>query len=318
MSLSEKIAILFEVPSWIAEGLRSGSLIRRGGVIQRAKNNEIVMWLREGKRLRQLEPGKRPQLSPEVVQQLQSLAQGNQALMVVQAANLAVNVIGFALVMRKLHAMDKKLDQIVDQLGALAGEMSWLDRRKDIELLSRVVAALEQAEWAERTGRAEAQLPAVRAQLVRAFAHYTLLLDAMHDNQRAHSYPELYAEYTQMAVMTALAIVRCDGVLDGADAAHAGYLSPAERLLTLSNRYRSALNEPRKHPHLLLLSPAQRERTVSVSRMLKETEVRMGGHAAELAWCAQSGVGWREWEQLGDAHPDAEMLYLVSKEAEKT
>ena len=46
----EIIEVVFEVPKDVSEGLASGSLVRRGGVIQVASGSNkghVVMWLRE-------------------------------------------------------------------------------------------------------------------------------------------------------------------------------------------------------------------------------------------------------------------------------
>ncbi|WP_031385441.1 hypothetical protein [Desulfonatronum thiodismutans] len=307
----DQLAILFAVPKWITNGLNDGSLIRRGGVIQNATNNEIVMWLREGGRLREWNPDATPQINSSLQAQLAGLNVKSDMLFGLQAVNLAVTVVGFAAVMHKLSAIDQKLDTVIDRLNAVAEDLNWLDRRKDIELLACVVAALEQASWAERTGRESVEFVRVRAQLVRAHMHYTLLLDAMHYNDRAHKHPGIYSHYFHQAQLCTAAVTRCDGLLDGTDAALAANLMLGERLTLLAQRYRDTLLNPRKHRHLLMLTPRNREQAVSVGKALKETTNRMEGHRAELEWCAREQIGWQEWESLGDEHPESDLVFVL-------
>ncbi|WP_156932862.1 hypothetical protein [Desulfonatronum lacustre] len=307
------MAILFAVPKWITDGLNDGNLIRRGGVIQNATNNEIVMWLREGVRLRDWKPDATPQINSALQTQLTGLNVKADMLLGLQAVNLAVTVVGFATVMHKLRAIDRKIDSIVDRLDAVARDLNWLDRRKDIELLACVAAALEQASWAERTGRESIEFVRVRTQLVRAHVHYTLLLDAMHDNERAHRHPGIFSRYFHQAQLCAAAVTRCDGMLDGTDAALAANLLLGERLTLLAQRYRDTLLNPRKHRHLLMLAPRNREQAVSVGKAINETTNRMEGHRAELEWCAREQIGWREWEALGDEHPEADLVFVLAQ-----
>ncbi|WP_429089354.1 hypothetical protein [Aeromonas veronii] len=132
------ISVLFEIPTAIAEGLADGSLERVGGVIRTAADKKVVAWLQEA-------GGK---LSDE--NGIPSIFTSPQMLMGMQVANLAVSVVGFALIYHKLQRVERQLQGIDQKLLDLSHAQKWLDQKFLISHLTPVVSAINTLEGIHR------------------------------------------------------------------------------------------------------------------------------------------------------------------------
>ncbi len=193
MAASSLIEVLFEVPAAVAEGLASGDMIRRGGVIQRAGDaakGEVVMWLKETGALARAGE----QVPAQVAEQLTSLRAATSLVAVGQAVTLGFSVLSFAVLNHKLNVLGRKVDEVLAEIKSLKEELAWVDRRHDVALEARLRGALGQGQWAAASGRREA-LVAVRGTMLEVEHHYRGLVAAMMEEGRAHRHSGLYAAY---------------------------------------------------------------------------------------------------------------------------
>lgn len=305
------VEVLFDVPLEIVNGLASGEMVRRGGVIQRASGDnkgEVVAWLKEVGGLAR-ESGSPP---GPLVAQLQSLQMATSALAVGQALTLGFSVFSFALLSHKLNVLGRKLDGVLARLTELKQEVAWLDRRHDIALEARLRGALEQGDWAHKGGRVDA-LVSVRAVLVEVEHHYRALLNGMLDEQRAHRNAELFAAYQGYLALVAVARTRCEVVLDGAEAGVATLRAVQTTFDAIDEGFRGPLRNVGEHLHLLRLGvDAERSLRPALGTM-KETIDRVEGYRTELAYCADQGIVLSDWEQIGDGSNERRLVLILPK-----
>lgn len=330
MVASELIEILMEVPSEIAEGLRTGRYVRRGGVIQEAAGaakGEVKLWLKEvGATFRdgglsssqvaeKLDALKNS--NALLSQQLSSLQMTSTALLAGQAVTLGVVAAGFVVMNQKLNALNAKMDRVLTALKELGEDVSWLDRRLDVGLEARVRGAIEQAAWASGTGRSEA-LVSVRATLGEAVSHYQGLLREMTHTQRSHRHADLYAGYHSLLALAGVAKAQCDARLDGTEAGARALDALSMTLGQLDEELRSPMKALDAHPHLLRLPKGHdlvlREALVT----MRETSHRVAGQATVLAFCAEHGLPLDEWDQAGAvASDEAHLVFLRPRAASR-
>ena len=111
MSIEKTIEVLFELPRTIEAGLNSGKYKRVGGVIQNVSSGKIVCWLREGID------------SPESLKGTTPAAMATIGT-ALTALNLAVNVTGFIIVIKKLNEIKKELINIEKRLEEIEGNIN--------------------------------------------------------------------------------------------------------------------------------------------------------------------------------------------------
>lgn len=151
-----ELQVIFQVPEAVAEGLRNGTLERVGGVIRKIGDKQIVMWLQEGVLLERdtaeqllKQGGEQIQLLRQQSEQLMQLGVQQQMLMGLQVANLAVSVVGFALVLHKLQGIERQLTSMDRKLDHIRQGVEWLDAKQLIERLAPLHSALQHLREAE-------------------------------------------------------------------------------------------------------------------------------------------------------------------------
>ncbi len=118
------VSVSADIPKPIAEGLAAGTLERSGGTIRNVSTQQIVAWLREAYNL-----------SEPVLSELLSLstapAQGTPL-------NLALTTMEFAVVMKRLDAIQQQLRELQDLLHAI-------DYKIDVSFYANFRAAIDLA-----------------------------------------------------------------------------------------------------------------------------------------------------------------------------
>ncbi len=301
--------VLFDVPEHTHEAIESGLLKRRGGVVQHL-DGRVAMWLREtGRWAGGLESLATAGDSPALASQLGALQLTSTLTLGLQVLNLGVTVAGFAILGARLEKMAAEVDEMLRQ--SRDPRRAWADARRNAQVLARAVAAIEQADWAERTSRLE-ELARVRGVLREAEAHYQLLLDAMLDQQRAYRYAPLFTRYFALGTIAGVSRVRADGLLDGVEAARAALSEVDRRQRDLARAYLEGLRDPRANPRVLTLSPDERNQVKEGWQVLTEMLDRLYSYGTELDFCQREGIGLEEWASIGteEAPGDAVLVFL--------
>lgn len=151
--MSEVIEILASVPEHIAEGLRTGRLIRYGGEIRVApgqpKAGAIQHLIRD--------TFTRDQVLQKIIDPVRNIDANVQAMMgltqVTAAAsvlNLGVSVVGFAVMYYKLDKVQKAVERVGMQIDALGAHLDQRLDRIDLSLVElRYLASLELSQLQE-------------------------------------------------------------------------------------------------------------------------------------------------------------------------
>jgi len=162
--------VTFEVPKRIMQGLFSGELERKGGIIREMKSKQVVTWLREaGKTGSQV-------LSTNLPPSTLSAA-ANSALAfatpVIGVLNLAVSTMGFITILKRLGVIEQQLEQA-------QGFLKSIDYKIDLSFYANFRAALDLACNAFTMTNSETRkMSALQAinRFLEAEHHYTTLAD---------------------------------------------------------------------------------------------------------------------------------------------
>ena len=122
------------IPQHVRHGLDNGTYKEFGGVIRDTVNGRIVTHLQFGDLLK---------INADVLSQLASLQKASVAL---EAVNLIVNVVGFAIVCQKLNQVSLKVDEVSEQVGKILERQQFAETLKNIEIRSNLEAYLENIE----------------------------------------------------------------------------------------------------------------------------------------------------------------------------
>ncbi|MCY1082624.1 hypothetical protein [Archangium lansingense] len=289
-------------------------MIRRGGVVQRV-DGPVVMWLREAGGLREvLEKQPAPSANEALQGALARAGVPMTSAVVLPALQLGLTAIGFALLYRKLGCIQERLDEVLNRLAELKLEVSWLNRRADAAVFARSAAAIESAQWAERTGRLE-QLVTLRHAFTEACAHHQALLAEALRAGRAHAHAEAYGAHLMALAQLGLARARCDSLLDGPARAWEHFNPVRRHVEHFAESLRAPLRELQKHPELLMMEPtaqASVRETLRSTRMAEDGLVTLG---TQLDHCARHRLSWQEWEAIGAGDGDARVLLLLPEPA---
>lgn len=177
------LTVAFDIPPQIAQGLANQTLERVGGVIRNAQTKEVVAWLRESS-------------NGSITQAPPLLNIGTTASIL----NLGVSVIGFTIVIEKLHDLELQLKDIQQVLNKI-------NRKIDISFSANFRSALTLAN------------NAFQIQNIESRRNYTLsainkLLDAEHiytdlvDQELAEQSPAIN-EFLQLLILAYVAEARC-------------------------------------------------------------------------------------------------------------
>lgn len=160
-----QINVSTEIPQQIADGLKSGVYDRIGGAIREVATREIIAWLREAY-----------DLSEPVVSGLLSLSSTPANA---NALNLALTTMEFAVVIKRLDAIQK-------QLGQLQKVLDTIDYKIDLSFYANFRAALDLAAntftMSDTETRRVSAMQAIN-RFLEAEHHYTELVDIEIANQ---------------------------------------------------------------------------------------------------------------------------------------
>lgn len=137
--------VVFNMPHWIATGIKSGVMETVGGVVRMVDGKQVVMWLRPA-----LDAGK---AGVALAAPRFPLLAGGAALTAASAAaNAAITVVAFYLLSQQISRVEGRLDQALSKLDTIKADTAWLKRQVLLDHRAALGAALLVAETAEATG----------------------------------------------------------------------------------------------------------------------------------------------------------------------
>ena len=137
--------VVFNMPSWVAEGIATGIMEVVGGVVRRVDGKQIVMWLRPAL-------GEAGRIGATVGPRLGLLAGGAALASAASGLCLVVSVVGFAMLSQQIGRIEGRLDQALDKLDEIKKDMAWLKRAVYLDHRAKLDAALHVADAMEATG----------------------------------------------------------------------------------------------------------------------------------------------------------------------
>lgn len=135
--MMNKIQVVFDLPKDVLEGLLNGKYERAGGVIVDAKTKRVKAWLEES-----IEREKNT-IDNELPRLPSSLANSQQLMMGLQVANIAVSVVGFAVIYHKLQGIEHTLNNIEEKIDRIGVSQDYLHEKELIGKIAPVLSAVK-------------------------------------------------------------------------------------------------------------------------------------------------------------------------------
>jgi hypothetical protein len=293
------ISLVRSVPQHLVEGYTSGEYRLWGGVLRRAVDpgqGQIVGFLTEGADLARLAEQNLPlrldalQAAVGNVQMASQLAAGMGVL------NLGVQVVGFAMVMRRLDRISRQIEAIHGDLRRVGANVDWLVMSDLAALRARAENAIATANRAVRQrdphllNDAKTISDLARRQLVH-------LCEDMLAGRRAVPQRSLFAEFVNMAALVTFAEALCVEGVEGAGQAAADLAENVADLRAVADGFRRQVSEFRSNPlELLRLGQARREETRDLAGRMDDVVRRLEGYVPQLRLQHALGLdaaGWR-------------------------
>lgn len=172
-----RMSVMFEVPEWVTEGLRKGTLERVGGVIRdRYGKKSVRAWLREGSLVNVDGP------SPILQRQMGSLMMQGNVLKALSAVNIGVSVGGFALMYQKLGSLERQLAAVGEGVGRIEAAVDWLHEKdfiREVSGIRSVMMTLHEAACCADQALARSGLWSGGKDLLQAQVYFRHVLEAL-------------------------------------------------------------------------------------------------------------------------------------------
>lgn len=195
------LTVLFELPKYVEQGLKSGEYIRHGGVIRLASDGTIVQHL--------VETGiveSKNQMVPAIL--------SSQGLVIgMGAVSIGVTMVGMYILAKRIKQAEEK---IIDAISKLDEKIDIISLQKHAEYRAILYKAFDLAKTAEVTkGNAfrEKTFLDARNAFVEAKNVYANLADAFEQRGNLTMQYGLHGEYIQASLAAAMGEYRCNMLL---------------------------------------------------------------------------------------------------------
>ena len=308
--------VTFEVPAWIEEGLANGSLIRGGGVVRRS-SGEIAMFLREsGSLSRELANGNLPS-SPMLSAQMSSLQSLSMASLGMQALNLGISAIGFAVVVSKLNKIQADLQKIHEKLDEILEEIQWILRRQDLEMVGKMKAALEIADTATLASSMDLRrqgLIDARNRLIESANRSKLFLDDMIATKKYLLKPDLFGLCYRAWTCSRIALAQCELFLNENNMARRSMQKMHEENEEIYKTYLYPLQNFDENPIPLIRMLEETKRKLkNIKELIPNVTSQITSYRQEIDFVQRNGLSWEEWKDAGDSE-EPKLIFLVRRE----
>lgn len=238
-------SVVFHMPSWIAKGIKSGTMEAVGGVIRETEGKKpVVMWLRPA-----LDTGK---AAAAVAPRLPFLAGGAALATAATVAGSAITVVAFALLSKQISRVEARLEDALAKLDAIKADTGWLKRQLVLNHRAKLAAALFAADTMEATGNFD-DLTGPLETFHAAQAFYRQQMGDILADECPLALAPAFAEFANLYVLATGAKARALTLLRG-EADTAGEIaSDAASYASLRERLLAPLENPEKNLGQLVL-----------------------------------------------------------------
>jgi hypothetical protein len=313
MSGTSTIEVLFSVPEWISQGLKSGELSLHGGVVRRTVGKQIVAHLKEGGLLLRSPDGSGFDVSA-LQQALGSVESAMRLANGLGALNLALNAAGFAMVRKQLEAITLQIGTIGSDVRAVKQDTEWIGGLQLAAIRANIDTALEHADRARRTNNlalfhdAKIELVDVRNKLHHA-ARFML------DSRRSIERYEVFEQFMKATAIIAIGEALCDEALEGPDAAAKTLEESRSRLLSLTASFDAQRRDFATDPVTMLrLGSAGRTAIAEMHGRLVEAANQLEGAVEERRLQARLGLDAQGWRCLAQPKGAGVVTCLLVKQ----
>lgn len=325
--LPSGIAVLRHVPQHLIDGFTSGEFRLWGGVLRRASGTgqgQIVGFLTEGWDLvRQVEQNM--PINAEALKAAVGNAQmASQLATGIGVLNLGVQVVGFAMVMRRLDRIVGQIEAVRSELRSVGQNVDWLGMVQMAGLRADAENAVATAERAVRQ-KDRILLNHAKTSGDRVRRHLVNLCGDMLVTGRAVPQRALFEEFMNLGVLVAYAETRCDEAVEGPGQAARDLSVSAAGLRRMSDGFRDQVRNFERNPlELLRIGDAGRAATKALVQRVDEVVGRLESYVPQLELQDALGLDAAGWNALvagegsgtltciiAEGKPEGDLLELV-------
>ena len=315
-SIYDLVDVTLKLPDWIKKGMTDGTFTREGGVVRNG-SGEIVTFLRESGGLSQeLAKGNLPS-SPLLSSQLASLRSLSTAALGMQALNLGISAIGFAVVISKLNKIQAGLQEIHKKLDEVLVEVQWISRKQDLEMVGKMKAALEIASTAVLASSMDLRrqgLTDARHRLIESANRSKSFLDELITTKKYLSRPDLFDLSYRTWACSRIALVQCELFLDENKMAVQSVQRMRQENEEICKAYLYPLQHFDENPIPLMQMSGETKHTLKeIKELIPNTTSQIAGYQQEIDFVQRKGLSWEEWKDAGDSE-EPKLIFLICRE----
>lgn len=232
------LAVEFEMPQEIFQGLLSGEYKRFGGVI-RNDSGEIVKHL--------IETGEILSSNDvSVMKQMQALGLGNQLSLSTNLLTLGIMTVGFIVLNNKLIKIENRLSDIAGRLKEMDRKIDFIQDKIDVQIMARLRAAVNMGDNALFSkDRKEQQFLKAQEKFIEAKYSFQGLLEKIEENYGIVNMYETYAHYGACYLTSAMGEAHCSLYLGDYEVALNSIKQSAQFIGIMNENYQASFN-PRR------------------------------------------------------------------------
>jgi len=289
--------VLRKIPQECIKGIKSGTLIPRGGAIYDQAGGIVKHLQFAGDSGLQSAAGSLGSIDA-VMSQVQLLGMASVAL---SGLNLAVSIAGFAIVCHKLDQISAKLEQIDGKLNQLLAGQARIEWRQELERHALTMAAVENLARGLRTGRQSLLDDAIPRLTESSFVYRRVSVALLNEMPSVYKDPMPFEQALQQAVGCDLAQAQA--------MAHLGHLQESLDIVNASRKWQRAqldrIEGPLQHgpAWLALLSDGEVHAAKRLVQDQRSIPVAMEYAEQQIRVCQRLNISLNDLAKLTDDAP---------------
>ncbi len=289
--------VLFDMPVDILTGLQDGVYERVGGVIRDKKTKQVVLWLKEA--LQEGDTETVLQNSPQVLKELQAMGLVGKIGLGVNLMTLGVVVVGFAYLGNKLSKIEKRLENIQQDIQEIKDVVGRIDVKMDMAHAQTLRTAIEIAERGQMRKGLDSfnDYNSARDKFKEMKNQFEGLLEILFRNELVIKCFDLFFSYLERYVIALTGEIRCSLLLNEGAVARKDIDRAIFKLDHIAKWFNSLIKLT--NPDYIRVTTSQNDKIVKLNKALCESTERLASYTYQIDLLEKEHMSILEWEKLG-------------------
>ena len=289
--------VLFEIPEDILAGLQDGTYERLGGVIRGKETKRVVLWLKEA--LQEGDTETVLQNSPQVLKELQAMGLVGKIGLGVNLMTLGVVIVGFAYLGNKLSKIEKRLENIHQDIQEIKDVVDLLDVKMDMKHAQTLRTAIEIAERGQMRKGLDSlnDYNSARDKFKEMKNQFEGLIEILFRNELVIKHFDLFFSYLERYVIALTGEIRCSLLLNEGAVARKDIDQAVFKLDQIAKWFNSLVKLT--NPDYIRVTASQNEKIVKLNKAFCESTERLESYTYQIDLLEEEKMTFTEWETLG-------------------